>query len=80
MILLDEPSMGLAPIIVNEIFEIIENINDLGTTVLLVEQNAKMALQSADRAYIIKNGRIELDGTAKELLNNELVQKAYLGG
>ena len=80
LILLDEPSMGLAPIIVNEIFEIIENINDLGTTVLLVEQNAKMALQSADRAYIIKNGRIELDGTAKELLNNELVQKAYLGG
>ena len=80
LILLDEPSMGLAPIIVNEIFEIIENINDLGTTVLLVEQNAKIALQSADRAYIIKNGRIELDGTAKELLNNELVQKAYLGG
>ena len=80
LVLLDEPSMGLAPIIVNEIFKIIENINDLGTTVLLVEQNAKMALQSADRAYIIKNGSIELEGTAEDLLDNELIQKAYLGG
>ena len=80
LMLLDEPSMGLAPIIVTEIFEIIRNINDEGTTVLLVEQNAKMALQSADRAYIIQNGRIDLEGTAEELLNNDLVKKAYLGG
>ncbi|MDR7870847.1 MAG: ABC transporter ATP-binding protein [Tissierellaceae bacterium] len=80
LLLLDEPSMGLAPIIVNEIFDIIKNINSQGTTVLLVEQNAKMALQCADRAYIIKNGNIELEGTASELLDNELVQKAYLGG
>ncbi len=80
LLLLDEPSMGLAPIIVNEIFDIIKNINQDGTTVLLVEQNAKMALQSADRAYIIKNGSIELEGTAAELLDNDLVQKSYLGG
>lgn len=80
LLLLDEPSMGLAPIIVNEIFEIIKDINKKGTTVLLVEQNAKMALQSADRAYIITNGKIELEGSAKELLDNDLVKKAYLGG
>lgn len=80
LLLLDEPSMGLAPIIVNEIFEIIKNINKEGTTVLLVEQNAQMALQSAHRAYIITNGRIELEGAAKELLDNDLVKKAYLGG
>lgn len=80
LLLLDEPSMGLAPIIVNEIFEIIKDINKNGTTVLLVEQNAKMALQSADRAYIITNGKIELEGPAKELLDNDLVKKAYLGG
>lgn len=80
LLLLDEPSMGLAPIIVKEIFDIIKNINEQGTTVLLVEQNAKMALQSADRAYIITNGKIELEGSAKELLDNDLVKKAYLGG
>lgn len=80
LLLLDEPSMGLAPIIVSEIFEIIKNINKEGTTVLLVEQNAQMALQSADRAYIIKNGNIELEGSAKDLLNNDVVKKAYLGG
>ncbi len=80
LLLLDEPSMGLAPIIVSEIFEIIKNINKEGTTVLLVEQNAQMALQSADRAYIIKNGNIELEGSAKDLLNNDIVKKAYLGG
>ena len=80
LLLLDEPSMGLAPIIVGEIFEIIKDINKQGTTVLLVEQNAKMALQSADRAYIIMNGKIELEGGAKELLDNDLVKKAYLGG
>lgn len=80
LLLLDEPSMGLAPIIVSEIFEIIKNINKEGTTVLLVEQNAQMALQSADRAYIIKNGNIELEGSAKDLLDNDVVKKAYLGG
>lgn len=80
LLLLDEPSMGLAPIIVGEIFDIVKDINKQGTTVLLVEQNAKMALQSADRAYIITNGSIELEGSAKELLNNDLVKKAYLGG
>ncbi len=80
LMLLDEPSMGLAPIIVSEIFGIINDINRQGTTILLVEQNAKMALQTAHRAYIIKNGGIELEGTAVELLDNELVQKAYLGG
>jgi len=80
VLLLDEPSMGLAPIIVNEIFEIIKDINKDGMTILLVEQNAKMALQCADRAYIIKNGSIELEGTSEELLNNDLVRKAYLGG
>lgn len=80
LLLLDEPSMGLAPIIVAEIFDIIKNINQLGTTILLVEQNAKMALLSADRAYIIKNGRIELEGLASDLLDNDLVKKAYLGG
>lgn len=80
LLLLDEPSMGLAPIIVKDIFDIVKNINKQGTTVLLVEQNAKMALQCADRAYIIKNGVIELEGTSEELLDNDLVQKAYLGG
>lgn len=80
LLLLDEPSMGLAPIIVREIFSIIEDINKKGTTVLLVEQNANMALQSAHRAYIIKNGKIELEGCASELLNHDEVKKAYLGG
>lgn len=80
LLLLDEPSMGLAPIIVKEIFSIIEDINNKGTTVLLVEQNANMALQCADRAYIIKNGRIDIEGKAEELLNNEQVKEAYLGG
>ena len=80
LLLLDERSMGLAPLIVGEIFEIIKDINKQGRTVLLVEQNAKMALQRADRAYIIMNGKIELEGGAKELLDNDLVKKAYLGG
>mgnify|MGYP001008423042 CR=1 FL=1 len=78
LILLDEPSMGLAPIIVNEIFSIIKDINNTGTTVLLVEQNANMALKLADRAYIIRTGEIEVEGNAKELLNDENVRKAYL--
>lgn len=80
LILLDEPSMGLAPIIVNEIFNIIKTINQSGTTVLLVEQNANMALKIADRAYIIRTGEIELEGNAKDLLKDESVRKAYLEG
>jgi branched-chain amino acid transport system ATP-binding protein len=79
LLLLDEPSMGLAPIIVKEIFTIIKDINQKGTTVLLVEQNAHMALQAADRAYIISNGEIEFEGNSKDLLNDEKVKKAYLG-
>lgn len=80
LLLLDEPSMGLAPLIVKGIFDIIKDINKSGTTVLLVEQNANMALQCAHRAYIIKNGKIELEGKASELLNHEEVKNAYLGG
>jgi branched-chain amino acid transport system ATP-binding protein len=78
--LLDEPSMGLAPLLVQEIFNIIKEINDSGTTVLLVEQNARMALSIADKAYVLETGNITLEGTGKELLNSEAVQKAYLGG
>lgn len=80
LLLLDEPSMGLAPIIVKEIFEIIKDINKTGTTVLLVEQNAYMALNAADRAYIIRNGEIEMEGNAKEMVKDERIKKAYLEG
>lgn len=80
LLLLDEPSMGLAPIIVKEIFSIIKDINKEGTTVLLVEQNAFMALQAANRAFIIRNGEIEMEGSTKELLQDEKVKNAYLGG
>jgi branched-chain amino acid transport system ATP-binding protein len=80
LLLLDEPSMGLAPLLVKEIFNIIKEINESGTTILLVEQNAKMALDIADKAYVLETGRITLAGTAKELQNSEAVQKAYLGG
>lgn len=79
LIMMDEPSLGLAPIIVNEIFEIIKRVNEAGTTVLLVEQNANMALHVADKAYVIENGRITIEGTGKELLKDERVKKAYLG-
>ena len=79
IILMDEPSMGLSPIFVNEIFKIIEDVSAAGTTVLLVEQNAKKALSSADRAYVLETGNIVLSGDAKELLNNESIKKAYLG-
>jgi branched-chain amino acid transport system ATP-binding protein len=72
--------MGLAPLLVQEIFNIIKEINDSGTTVLLVEQNARMALSIADKAYVLETGNITLEGTGKELLNSEAVQKAYLGG
>lgn len=80
LLLLDEPSMGLAPLLVKEIFSIIKDINSEGVTVLLVEQNANMALSIADRAYVLETGRIVLSGTAAELAASEAVQKAYLGG
>ena len=80
LIMMDEPSMGLAPILVNQIFEIIKELNAGGTTILLVEQNAQMALSIAHRGYVLETGRIVLEGTAKELFSNESVKKAYLGG
>lgn len=80
LLLLDEPSMGLAPLIVKQIFEIIKMVNSQGTTVLLVEQNANMALSIANRAYVIETGKIVLSGTAKELQESEKVKEAYLGG
>lgn len=80
ILLLDEPSMGLAPILVKEIFNIIRDINENGTTVLLVEQNAKMALSIADRAYVMETGNIVMSGTGIELANSPEIQKAYLGG
>ncbi|OAT72257.1 ABC transporter ATP-binding protein [Parageobacillus thermoglucosidasius] len=80
LLLLDEPSMGLAPLLVKTIFRIIEEINSFGTTILLVEQNANMALSVADRAYVIESGRVVLSGLAEELNASEQVKKAYLGG
>ena len=80
LLMLDEPSMGLAPILVDQIFEIIENLNRAGTTILLVEQNAQMALSVADRAYVIETGKIALSGTGEELAKSDEVRKAYLGG
>lgn len=80
IMLLDEPSMGLSPLLVKEIFHIIEEINKKGTTIFLVEQNAKMALAIANRAYVLETGKITLEGTGAELSNDARVQKAYLGG
>ncbi len=80
LLLMDEPSMGLAPLLVKEIFAIIKDINEKGTTILLVEQNAHMALSIADKAYVVETGKIVLQGSAKELLNSDQVKKAYLGG
>ena len=80
LLLLDEPSMGLAPLLVKEIFSIIQEINQAGTTVLLVEQNAHLALSVADRAYVLETGRIVAQGSAKALASSEDVRKAYLGG
>jgi branched-chain amino acid transport system ATP-binding protein len=80
ILLMDEPSMGLSPLLVKEIFRIIKDINKKGTTVLLVEQNAKMALAIADRAYVLETGKITLEGTGSELSASEQVRKAYLGG
>ena len=79
IILMDEPSMGLSPIFVNEIFDIIREVSESGTTVLLVEQNAKKALSIADRGYVLETGNIVLEGDAKMLLDNDQVKKAYLG-
>ena len=79
IILMDEPSMGLSPIMVNEIFDIIRAVSEGGTTVLLVEQNAKKALGIADRAYVLETGKIVLEGKAEELLENDSIKKAYLG-
>lgn len=80
LLLLDEPSMGLAPILIKEIFHIIQEINQTGTTVLLIEQNAKMALKIADRGYVLETGNVVQTGTGKELLESDVIQKAYLGG
>ena len=79
IILMDEPSMGLSPIMVNEIFDIIRSVSESGTTVLLVEQNAKKALAIADRAYVLETGKIVLEGKASDLLENDSIKKAYLG-
>ena len=80
LLMLDEPSMGLAPILVEQIFEIIQSLHKAGTTILLVEQNAQMALSVADRGYVLETGKVVATGTGAELLNNEAVKKAYLGG
>ena len=79
IILMDEPSMGLSPILVNEIFDIIQSVNKDGVTVLVVEQNAKKALSVADRAYVMETGKIIKEGKASDLLNDDSIQKAYLG-
>ena len=80
MLMLDEPSMGLSPLLVQESFDIIQNVHKEGMTILLVEQNAQMALSVADRAYVLETGRVVMDGTGAELLTNERVRSAYLGG
>lgn len=80
LLMLDEPSMGLAPILVQQIFDIIKELHDAGTTILLVEQNAEMALQIADRAYVLESGRITISGTGRELAQSDSIKKAYLGG
>lgn len=80
IIMLDEPSLGLAPILVEEIFELLVKIHKQGKTILLIEQNASMALSIADRGYVLENGKVTLSGSGKDLLNNQEVKKAYLGG
>jgi branched-chain amino acid transport system ATP-binding protein len=79
ILLLDEPSLGLAPILVDTIFDIIRQINNMGTTILLVEQNAQLALQFSHRGYALETGKIALAGTSDQLLKNDMVKKAYLG-
>ena len=80
LLMLDEPSMGLSPLLVDQVFEIIKDINKDGTTILLVEQNAEMALQVADRAYVLETGSISMSGTGSELAASDAIKKAYLGG
>lgn len=80
LMLLDEPSMGLSPILVEQIFDIIQDINRQGTSILLVEQNAQMALSIANRGYVMETGKVVLEGKADDLLHNPMVQAAYLGG
>ncbi len=80
LLLLDEPSLGLAPIIIQQIFDIIEQLRNEGVTVFLVEQNANQALKIADRAYVLENGRVVMQGTGEQLLNDPKVRDAYLGG
>ncbi len=80
LMLLDEPSMGLSPVLVRDIFKVLREINKSGTTILLVEQNANMALRIADRAYVLETGNITLSGTGQELMGNPGVKEAYLGG
>ena len=80
LLILDEPSMGLAPILVGQIFDIIKELHKSGTTILLVEQNAEMALAVADRAYVMESGKITLTGTGKELAESDDIKRAYLGG
>ena len=80
LMMLDEPSMGLAPILVDQIFDIVKELNQSGVTILLVEQNAQMALSIANRGYVLETGRIVLSSDANELLHNDAVKKAYLGG
>lgn len=80
LILMDEPSLGLAPFLVQEIFQLIVRIKESGTSVLLVEQNARMALKISDRAYVLETGKIVLTDTAQKLLESDMVRKAYLGG
>ena len=79
VLMLDEPSMGLAPILVEQIFSIIQELHEAGVTILLVEQNAQMALSVANRAYVLETGMITMEGNAQELLHNDAVKKAYLG-
>lgn len=80
LLMLDEPSMGLSPLLVDQVFEIIKHFHEIGTTILLVEQNANKSLAISDRAYVLENGKIVLTGTGKELLASEEIKKAYLGG
>ena len=80
LLMLDEPSMGLAPLLVEQIFDIIRELHAQGTTILLVEQNASMALEVADRAYVLETGRVTMSGTGKEVAESPAVKAAYLGG
>ncbi len=80
LLMMDEPSMGLSPLLVDQVFEIIKDINNDGTTILLVEQNAGKSLAISDRAYVLETGKIVLSGTGEELMKSENVKKAYLGG